>query len=488
MPTVEKFLMTIGEDQVPASSGETVDSYAPYLQKVWATVPAATSDDVDRAVRSSHQAFEESWWRHDPRRRARALEDFASRIEKEAPRLAEIEAVDNGKTIKEVSALGGLTAMFFRFAAAAAVSQNIGEIQQGYSKYMVSHSIRVPFGVVGVQVPWNNPLGIFGQESASALAAGNACVIKPSEFAPCSVLELGKIILETDIPPGIVNIISGLGPVSGAALCEHPLVRKIIFTGGGPAARLVAHAAAERLVPLVLELGGKSPNIVFEDANLDSAVAGVLGGFTGGTGQSCVAGSRTLIHRPIYDEFAQRLVDAASKLVIGDPSDPNTDIGPLASPMQFERVDSMVRSGIEEGAKVLCGGGRPSKPESIADHPLFFAPTIFSEVDRSMRIVKEEIFGPVTCLIPFEDEKEALSIANETNFGLAAGVWSTDINRIQRMTNELYAGTVYVNCYRNGDPSFPFGGVKESGYGRECGLVGYEEMTYLKSVRIAYEP
>jgi aldehyde dehydrogenase (NAD+) len=487
VPTIEKFFMTIDNEDCAANSGETVESVAPYAHEIWAKVPAAGVEDVDRAVRSAYRAFQESWWRHDPRRRAQALERLADRLEVAAPRLAEIETRDCGKILREARGVASVIPAFFRYAAAMSMSSGAGEIQQGMSPSLVCHAVRQPFGVMAVQVPWNNPLGVMVQESALALAAGNAIVVKPSEFAPCSILALGEVIREAEIPPGIINIVSGLGPVTGAALCQHPLIRKIIFTGGGEAARLVAQQAATQLIPLVLELGGKSPNIVFDDANLDSAVRGVVAGFTSGTGQSCIAGSRTLVHAPIYDEFVGRLVDMTSGLVLGDPSDPATEIGPLISPAQFDRVSRLVRAGIDEGAQLLCGGGKPASPAEIASHPLFFQPTIFGRVDPSMRIAREEIFGPVTCVIPFEDEKEAISIANDTDFGLAAGVWSRDINRIQRMTRDLYAGTVWVNSYRVGDPAFPFGGVKESGYGRECGSAGFNEMSYVKSIRIAYE-
>lgn len=487
MTAKTEFFMTIDNEDRRAESGETFDSIAPYTQEAWAEVPAATAADVDRAVRSSHTAFRQSWWRHDPRRRARELERLAGLLEEAAPRLAELEARDNGKTIRETSAVNKGAPTYYRFAGAAAMTANVGEIQQGSSPSMVSHSVRQPYGVVAVQVPWNNPLGLMAQEAHAALAAGNAIVVKPSELAPCSILEVGRIIRETDIPPGIINIVGGLGPEAGSALCEHPLVRKIIFTGGSDTARLVAKQAADRLAPLVLELGGKSPNIVFDDADVDSAVGGVVTGFTGGTGQSCVAGSRVLVHAPIYDRFVERLVDAAGDLVLGDPLDPETQLGPLVSPQQAERVSSLVNAGVDEGASVVHGGGRPSSPPEVADHPLFFEPTIFDDVDLSMRIAREEVFGPVTCLFRFEDEKEALAIANDTEFGLAAGVWSRDMNRVQRMTRELEAGTVFVNNYRIGDPAFPYGGIKESGYGRECGLAGLYEMTYIKSIRIAYE-
>ena len=482
------FDMLIGGEARQARSGETFESIAPFPQTAWATVPAATSEDVDEAVRSSHQAFMESWWRSDPRRRARALENLADLLEAAAPRLAEVESHDCGKPMREAQGIGGSLPGFFRYAAALCLALPQGEIQQGISPLMVQHTIRQPYGVIAIQVPWNNPLGVLVQECALALGAGNAVVIKPSEFNPCSVLEFAKVVQQSEVPPGIFNVVSGLGPVVGAALCEHPLVRKIIFTGGAEAARIVARQAADRFVPLVLELGGKSPAIVFEDANLELAVRGILGGFTGSTGQSCTAASRTLVQAPVYDEFAERLVAAASNVVLGDPADMKTEMGPLTSAEHAARVTARVQAGIDEGAKLLYGGEGPSIPSSLSGHPLFFLPTIFGDVSNSMRIAQDEVFGPVTCLIRFEDEKDAIAIANETTFGLTASVWSNEINRIQRMVSELYAGTVWVNGHRSGDPSYAFGGTKESGYGRENGIPGFEEMTYVKSVRYTYQP
>jgi aldehyde dehydrogenase (NAD+) len=324
------------------------------------------------------------------------------------------------------------------------------------------------------------------QECALALAAGNAVVVKPSEFNPCSVLEFGAVVRESEIPPGIFNVVSGLGPVVGAALCEHPLVRKIVFTGGADAARVIARQAAERFVPLVLELGGKSPAIVFDDADLDLAVRGILGGFTGSTGQSCTAASRTLVQASVYDAFTERLVAAAGALTLGDPADPGTEVGPLTSAEHAGRVAARVRAGVDEGATVLCGGGPPTSPSPVADHPLFFLPTILGDVSPSMRIAQEEVFGPVTCLIRFEDEQEALAVANDTTYGLTASIWTNDLNRVHRMATALYAGTVWVNGHRTGDPSYAFGGVKESGYGRENGLAGFHEMTYVKSIRFTF--
>jgi len=480
-----KFFMTIDNEPCAAESGETLDSLNPYTQQVWAQIPAAGEADVDKAVRSAHKAFTDSWWRHDPRRRAAALTRLGAILDTRAAEYADIEAKDCGKLLSEARNVTAVSGSFLRYGASLAATVSIGTTYQGSIPGLECQVIRQPLGVIAVQVPWNNPTGVLWQEVTAALAAGNTIVVKPSEFASCSILALTETIREADIPPGVINIVSGLGPVTGAALCSHPLVRKIIFTGGGPAARLIAQQAAQRFVPLVLELGGKSAVLVFEDANLDAAVRSTAGGFTGSTGQSCTAASRVLVHRPVFDEFAAKLVGTVSSMVLGDPFDPKSQVGPLISQEQFDRVSRLVRAGIDEGAQVLCGGGRPDDPR-LADCPLFFEPTVF-KADPSMRIAQEEVFGPVTCLIPFDDEKEALAIANGTDYGLGAGVWTSDIHRAQRLSRELYSGTVWVNTYRVGDPGFTYGGVKESGYGRECGIEGYQEMTYAKSIRIKYE-
>jgi aldehyde dehydrogenase (NAD+) len=486
--TLTPFTMTIDNEAREAGDGATLESLAPFPQTPWATYPAASAADVDEAVRSAHDAWTNSWWRHDPRKRSQALLHLADLVDSAAPRLGDIESIDCGKAMREAQGVAGAMSGFFRYAAALCLAHPTGTIQQGATPQNVQHTVRQPYGVIAVQVPWNQPLGVLVQETAMALAAGNAIVVKPSEFNPCSVLEFGTIIRESQLPPGIFNVISGLGPVAGAALCEHPLVRKIVFTGGGEAARVIARAAAERLVPLVLELGGKSPTLVFEDADLDLAASGIVAGFTGGTGQSCTAASRTLVHRPVYDAFAEKLVAAAAGVKIGDPADPTVAMGPLTSAEHHARVTARVQNAMGEGARLLHGGGRPASPSPVADHPLFFEPTIFADVAPSMTIFREEVFGPVTCLVPFEDEKEAIAIANDTAFGLTASMWTNDVNRISRLVGELHAGTVWVNGHRAGDPSYAFGGLGESGYGRLNGIAGYEEMSYLKSVRWAFQP
>ncbi|HEX3462049.1 MAG TPA: aldehyde dehydrogenase family protein [Acidimicrobiales bacterium] len=483
---VETYQMWINGVQSPSSSGETLDALEPYSRKVWATVPAATTEDVDRAVRSSQEAFQDSWWRHDPRKRSLALLKLADLLEHHVERLSAVESRDNGKTIRESLGANRANPAYYRYAAGLAMTMDDGEIQTGGRPDLVSYSIRQPFGVLGVQVPWNTPLQIMGQSCAPALAAGNVLVVKPSEYASCSVLEFGQLADEAGFPPGVVNIVTGLGPVVGAAVSNHPDVRKIIFTGSPEAGRIVAGQGAARLVPVILELGGKSPNIVFDDADLDRASASIVSGITGGAGQSCVAGSRALIHAPVYSAVLERVLNGIDKLVVGDPGDPDTDMGPLCTPQQLARVQHFVSVAQDEGATLVCGGVQPPTPKGIEGDSLLFSPTVFADVRPDMTIAQEEVFGPVLSVFSFADEDEALRLANDTRYGLAAGVWTRDLGRAHRMAGELNAGTVWVNNYRGGDPAFPFGGVKESGYGRENGRTAFLEMTQVKSVQVDF--
>ena len=318
------------------------------------------------------------------------------------------------------------------------------------------------------------------QPVAPALAAGNTVVVKPSELAPRSILELASLFAAAGFPPGVFNVVTGLGPVVGAALCAHPRIAKLTFTGSPGAGRLVAAQAAQRLVPVTMELGGKSANIVFPDADLDAAAAAVAGGFIAAGGQSCVAGSRAVVHESIYDDMIDRLTVHAKQVRMGDPARLTTDMGPVCTPAQLARISDLVKAGLDEGARLVIGG----RQSADLDGTLFFPPTILADVSSQMRIAQEEVFGPVLCVIPFRDEDHAVQIANDTVFGLAGGVWTSDLGRAHRVARAVRAGTIWVNHYRRGDPAFPFGGYGESGYGRFSGLDGYREMTRVKSIQI----
>jgi acyl-CoA reductase-like NAD-dependent aldehyde dehydrogenase len=474
----QTYSMYIGGAWVPAASGETLESVEPYTGEVWATFPKGDARDVDAAVSAAHAVVKDGGWARNPKRRARLLTALADRIEAEAEQLAAVESRDNGKTLREELGANRGAATWYRYAAALAETA-AGEMPCGNDPDVLSLTQREPYGVIGIQTPWNTPSVLLAQTASMALAAGNAIVVKPSELAPCSILELGRLVEEVGFPAGVVNIVTGLGPVVGEALCTHPRVAKLTLTGGPEAGRKVAAQAATRLVPTMMELGGKSANIVFADVDLDEVAPELVGGFTAAGGQSCVAGSRVLVHRPIHDELLRRMAELVSALTLGDPSDLATDVGPMCTAAQVENVRRYVEQGEREGARVVVGG-----PKDEYAGTLFFAPTIFGDVKPDMSIAREEIFGPVLAVLPFDSETEAVELANDTEYGLAAGIWTNDLDRAHRVARAVEAGTVWVNQYRRGDAAFPFGGYGASGYGRVNGMDGYREMSRVKSIQI----
>jgi aldehyde dehydrogenase (NAD+) len=460
---LEKYLMYVDGEWVSARSGRTFESTDPWTLQAWARLPEGDADDVDRAVRAAAAAYAGPGWRHDDRERVILLRRLADLLDGHAEELARVESRDNGKTIREELGMFRSMGGYFRYAAS-----------------ILALTKRVPYGVIGIQTPWNTPGVLLAQAAAPALAAGNTLVVKPSEQAPISTLKIAELVHRAGFPPGAFNVVTGFGPTVGAALCTHPGVRKLVFTGSPGAGAVVAGQAARRLVPVTMELGGKSANIVFADADLDTAALGVAQGFTAAAGQSCMCGSRALLQRPVYDEVIERVLAHVAKLSLGDPSDPGTDIGPVCTAAQLERIERYVATGRTQGGRVIFGGGRP---EGI-DHPLFYSPTIFTEVTPEMTICQEEVFGPVLAVLPFDSEDEAVRIANGTAFGLSAGIWTRDLDRAHRVSDALDAGVIWVNHYRRGDPAFAIGGMGMSGYGRVSGVEGFHEMTQLKSVQI----
>jgi acyl-CoA reductase-like NAD-dependent aldehyde dehydrogenase len=470
-----RYPMFVGGEWVAGHAAARLPVADPYAGSTWAEVPEGDAEDVDLAVGAARRAFEESDWSRRPRERARLLHKLADLIESDAERLAAIESRDNGKTIREELAMFRGAPAWFRQAASQAETVT-GDVPAGPNPDVVSMTLREPYGVVGIQLPWNTPGVLLACSGAPALAAGNTIVVKPSEIAPCSTIELARLAERAGFPPGVINVVTGFGPVVGAALCAHPGVDKLVFTGSPEGGRIVAAQAARRLAPTLMELGGKSANIVFEDADLDAAARGLVGGFTASAGQSCVCGSRALIQRSVFDVVTGLAVEHARALRVGDPSDPDTDIGPVCTDAQLARIEQMVDSARQDGAKVLLGGGRAPG--------LFYEPTILSDVDNSMPVCREEIFGPVMACLPFDQEADAIRIANDSRFGLAAGIWTHDLGRAHRVARAVHAGTVWVNQYRVVDPVFPFGGYGESGYGRVNGRDGYLEMTRAKSIQM----
>ena len=476
-----------GARRAPAS-GTYLPSIEPAFGKVWAEIPEGNADDVDAAVAAATAAFAGGWRDTPAMQRAALLRRAAELVREHADELAEIECRDNGKPLAEAKAgdLPAVAEMLLYWAGAA--DKLHGETVQ-ISPASFNYTIHEPIGVVGLIVPWNSPLAILAAKTGAALAAGNAVVLKPAEQAAMSILAIGELFDAAGFPPGVVNVVSGLGEVVGDALVRHPDVHKIALTGSTETARTITERSAATLTRLSFELGGKSANIVFADADLDAATVGAstLSIFTGGAGQTCVAGSRLLIQAPLYDELIERISGVVAGIRLGDPLDLSTTMGPIAFEAQYEKVKSYIELGRKEGAELAFGGG--FGPELFdAGSPLgggyFVAPTLFRGATNDMRVCREEIFGPVTCAIPFEDEEEALAIANDSSYGLACGVWTNDLKRAHRMVANVQAGAVWVNSYRRLHWAVPFGGVKDSGYGRDSGLESLREYQQTKSAWI----
>jgi len=478
---VRTYRMLVDGQWRASSSGDVFDSIDPYTARAWARVPSASAADVQDAVAAARRAFETGPWASFlPAQRARCLRKLGDLLEGQSGELANVQVLENGKLIREV--LGqtrGLAAHCYYFAGMAESMH--GDTVSISIPDMFNYTVREPIGVVAAVTPWNSPLSLLFWKLCPALAAGNTLVIKPSEITPVSTLVLAELFEQAGFPPGVVNVVTGDGRV-GQALVSHPGVDKIAFTGSTAVGKAVASAAAQRLARVSLELGGKSPNIIFPDADLPNALNGVLAGIFGASGQTCLAGSRALVHVDIMESFSRALVEKTRAIRLGDPLDEASEMGTVSCRMQYEKVLHYIEVAKKEGATLLCGGGHPSDP--ALKQGLFVEPTIFGEVRNDMQIAREEVFGPILCLIPFRDEQEAVAIANDSRFGLAAGVWTNDIKRAHRMTRRLRAGTVWVNTYRRTNYATPFGGMKESGLGRENGLEAIYEYTETKSVWI----
>lgn len=476
---LEKFQMLIDGQWVPAQSGKTFDSYNPATEQPWATFPFADEQDVDRAVQSAHNTFlSAAWASTTAAQRGKLLRRLGDLIADNTSQLAELESRDNGKLIRETLAqVRYLPEFFYYFAGLADKTE--GETLALDKPDMFAYTVREPLGVIAGIIPWNSPLYLTAIKIAPALAAGNTVVLKPSEHASATLLELGRLVMEAGFPAGAVNVITGYGLPCGDALTRHPLVRKVAFTGGGESARHVIRNSAENYAKLSLELGGKSPNIIFSDADIDSAVNGAVAGIFAAAGQSCVSGSRLLVQQDIYDEFVSKLAARAERIVIGDPAQPETEMGPMATKAQLETVEKYVDIALTEGARLRTGGKRADLAAGW-----YYTPTILECTGHSDTVVQEEIFGPVATVIPFADEAEALALANDTQYGLAAGIWTQNLAKAHRMIKGIRSGIVWVNTYRAVSAAAPIGGYGQSGYGRECGSDAINDFTQLKTVWI----
>jgi aldehyde dehydrogenase (NAD+) len=478
-----KYKMWIGGEWVESASGNFFESDNPFLGKPWALIPKGNAADADRAVRAAHQALTAGLWpKMTATQRGALLRKLGDLIGPEAQRLAEIEVRDNGKLLAEMSAQTAYMAQWYYYFGGLA-DKIEGEVIPIDKPDTFNFTRHEPVGVVVAIVPWNSPLLLTAWKLAPALAAGCTVVIKPSEFTSASTLEFVKLVEQAGFPPGVVNVVTGFGADIGMPLVEHPLTAKVAFTGSDRTGALIYQSAAKGLKRVSMELGGKSPNIVFDDAEIDNAVKGVISGIFAATGQTCIAGSRLLVQRSIHDQFVDKLVAFAKTAKMGNPMSAETQVGPVTNPPQYQKILDYMEIAKDEGATTVLGGSKATRPE--CGEGWFVEPTIFTGVNNRMRIAQEEVFGPVLSVIAFADDEEAVAIGNDVVFGLAAGVWTQSMRRAFKMAERLQAGTVWVNTYRAVSYLSPFGGYKRSGIGRESGQEMIREYLQTKSVWIS---
>lgn len=459
-----------------ASDGRWFETVNPYTGEPWADVARGAEADVDRAVRAADRAFRTGPWAEmTATQRGALLRTLGDLIARDAERLAELEVRDNGKLFAEMSAQLKYVPQWFRYFGGLADKVE-GTVIPLDKKGYFNYTRREPLGVVAAITPWNSPLMLLAWKIAPALAAGCTVVVKPSEFTSVTTLELGVLFEEAGFPAGVYNVVTGFGDEVGSPLVTHALVKKVTFTGSDATGRVINQQCASQFKHVSLELGGKSPNIVFNDANLDDAVNGAVSGIFAASGQTCIAGSRLLLQEDIHDAFVDKLLALAGTAKLGNPLSPGTQVGPITTPAQYDKVLSYVRIAQDEGARLLLGG----KPAEAGRW--FVEPTIFADVTPQMRIAREEVFGPVLSILKFRDEDEAVAMANDSCYGLGAGVWTSDIARAFRVPERIQAGTVWVNTYRAVSVMSPFGGYKNSGLGRENGIAAIDAYLQTKSV------
>lgn len=479
---MKRYQLRIGGHSVDSQTGTWFETQNPFTGEAWAEIPRCDARDVDAAVKAAHATLTTGPWADmTATQRGALMRKLADLIARDAAKLAATEVRDNGKLIAEMGAQLNYVPQWYYYYAGLADKIEGATLPLDKKGYF-AFTRKEPLGVVAAITPWNSPLLLAAWKVAPALAAGCTIVIKPSEFTSASTIEFAELFDEAGFPPGVFNVVTGFGKEVGSPLVDHPLVAKIAFTGSDATGRYIAAQASKNLKHVSLELGGKSPNIVFEDADLDQAVFGAISGIFAATGQTCIAGSRLLVQESIHDAFVEKLLAVARTARMGDPMDPSTQVGPVTTPPQYQKILEYIDIAKNEGAKPVLGGGKATAPE--CGKGWFVQPTVFTGVRNEMRIAQEEVFGPVLSVIKFKDEAEALRIANDVRFGLAAAVWTRDMARAIRMSEKLQAGTVWVNTYRAVSFMAPFGGYKDSGLGRESGLEAIDGYLQTKTVWI----
>ena len=476
MTKIQNFKMYIDGQWVESESGKTIETLNPENNEVWATVPEANEKDVDKAVKAAQKAFDNSWSNLHPRDRAKYLRLLANLLRENAKHLGTIETIDTGKIFRETKTQANYIAEYYDYFAGLADKVE-GTVVPIDKPDMQVTTTRIPIGVVAAIIPWNSQMLLTAVKLAPALAMGNTVVIKASELAPVTLLEFAKLVEQSGIPKGVVNIITGLGDPCGKALTTHDLVERIAFTGGPATAKHIVKNSAENLSQVSLELGGKSPVVVFNDAEQENAINGITAGIFGASGQSCIAGSRLYIQSKIYDEFLDKLVAKAEKIKLGAPMDKDTQMGPLNSYKQLENIEKNIKATVKQGGKIRCGGKR----SNISNKGYYFPATIIECKNHNLPTAENELFGPVLSVMKFDKEDEAIKLMNDNKYGLSSGVYSANLGRGMRVSKAVRAGIVFVNTYRLISPMAPFGGIKDSGYGKEAGIESIKEYTRIKT-------
>jgi acyl-CoA reductase-like NAD-dependent aldehyde dehydrogenase len=476
MSKLKKYQMFIDGQWVDSDTKKTFETLNPEDNKPWAVVPEASANDVDRAVKAAQKAFEGEWPKMLARDRAKFLRAIGNKLRENSELLGKIETIDTGKLYRETYQQAKYIAEYYDYYAGLADKVE-GTVLPIDKPNIQAITTRIPIGVIAAIIPWNSQMFLTATKVAPALAMGNTVVIKCSELAPATMFEFAKLVEETGIPKGVINVVSGFGDPCGKALTTHNLVEKVAFTGGPETARHIIRNSAENLSEVSLELGGKSPVAVFDDAKQENAINGITAGIFGASGQSCIAGSRLYLQKGIYNEFLDKLAARAEKIKIGAPMDPDTEMGPLSNFKQLEVIEKNIKLTVEQGGKIKCGGKR----HSFSNEGYYFPPTIIECENHNLPVAENELFGPVLSVMKFDTEEEVIKLMNDNQYGLSSGVYTSDLARGMRVSNAIRAGITFVNTYRLISPSAPFGGIKDSGYGKEAGIDSIKDYTRVKT-------